>query len=301
MAIHQRLSLRFFPTVILVVLLGAALAQPHPYSGTYTFRDGRMNHRVEIHVAVDNSVSGWYGYSFLPTYFEGVLDGNVATGTHYALDTMQSILFRFEFAEDVLTSYVYPSGTELPEPVYLLRQPGPGPAEAIPAPLDVLLSQRRLDEVVATGATGVTYRLINGLHYVDLVSHALNEGGLDGYAFPDPYLLPMLHDAILIFQESPPEVQSMLADSETWRAAIETGWQDAPAAVQNRILADILQLTFDADELASLHADPTLAITEAGEHHGLVSSLVAAVSLQELRQAQARQPCFYLLGCEDQP
>ncbi len=283
---------------LILVLLGFAAAQPHPFTGTYTYSEGRINQRVDVHVAADGSVTGTYGSSFAPTFFEGRLDGNVATGRLYDLTTILTITFRFEFNQDVLTSQVYMAGTELPEPVYLLRQPGPGPTEAIPAPIGVLLRDRRHDAVVATSQGGVAFRLVDAVHYVDLLSHTLNEGGLEGYAFTGRYLEPTVSQAVEIFRSAPQGVQLMLSDSETWWPQIQAGWREAPQVAQDRIMADIVLLTYGAEYLSDLHADPALEAGGSEGCPGLAGCLVAAVSLEEIRQAQQRQPCFYLDGCQ---
>ncbi len=291
------LSLRWLAGLSLV-LLGFVAAQPHPLTGTYAYRENWINQRVDIHVAADGSVTGTYGALFGATYFEGSLDGNVAAGKLYEIFTLITHDFRFEFNQDVLTSFVNMAGSGVPEPSYLLRQPGPGPTEAIPAPIEVLLHERRRDAVVATSESGVAFRLIDALHYVDLVSHIMNEGGLEGYAFTGRYLAPMVSHVVGVFRSASADVQLMLADSGSWWRQIQTGWRDAPQDARDRIMADTVLLTFGAEDLADLHADPTFAKGGSESCPDLAGCLVAVVSLEEIRLARQRSPCFYLDGCE---
>jgi len=78
--------------------------------------------------------------------------------------TILAIAFILEIREDVLAWTVYQGSAgqppdPLPEPAHYLRQPGAGPAEPIPAPVEVLLRRGRNEAVLEVGAHGAELQL----------------------------------------------------------------------------------------------------------------------------------------------
>lgn len=283
---------------ILVAALPATVqAESQPVTGSYVFADLERESRIDIHVAADGAVTGLHypAGSGFPVYFAGTYADGVATGRYYTPTTILNIVFRFEFADDVLTQYIHYSQDELPEPVYLLRRPGPGPAEPITAPLDVLLRQGNHDAVIATSDSGSELQLRDARAIVDLLNLVISEAGLGSPAFTGRFYVDQLARIKSSFLAADEAVQLMLADSDGWWPTLGSGWHDVPAATRNRIAADVLLFAFEFEDLASRHQDPDLVSKEPGSCTAIASCIGAAADLTEL--ARARAPCFRTEGC----
>ena len=219
----SRISLAI-AAVLLAALPASVHAEGQPVTGSYVFADFGRESRIDIHVAADGSVTGLHypAASGFPVYFAGTYADGVATGRYYTPTTILNSVFRFEFADDVLTQYIQYSQDELPEPVYLLRRPGPGPAGPISAPLDVLLRQGDDGAVIATGDSGVELQLRDARATVALLNLVISEAGLGGPAFTGRYYVDQLDRMKASFLVSDEAVQLMLADSEGWWPTLES-------------------------------------------------------------------------------
>ncbi len=302
---------RRLPKIVLAcaafALAAAVAAQGHPVTGIYSYDGPDLTRTVEIHVAPDGTLTGTSRSSRNPsgTYLQGRYENGRAAGTYYDTTTLLHITFLFEFHQDVLTYYLYAGSVDeppdpLPEPTFLLRQPGTGPTEPLQAPLTVLVAQDADDTAMATGSSGVTLRLGDARRFLDLLGLAFGEAGIDNALFPNRRIyVDWLSRAKRVFEGAPHATQLLLADSATWWPPLRQGWAEAPPEQRRRVAEDALLLLF---ETAAATGDQALldASLEAVAD-GCDSLSCRAFSLfdeQSLAAARARQPCFGLGGCE---
>lgn len=284
-----------------------AAAQPHPVTGIYSYSGPDYSLTVQIHVAPDGTLTGTSrsSRSIVGAYLEGRYEDGRAQGTYYDTTTILSIAFLFEFNEDVLSYHRFAGNPRsppdpLPEPDYLLRQPGPGPTAPITAPLGWLIGQNRNDTVLATSASGVPLRLADARRYLELMVLAFGEAGISGAPYPNRRIYTdWVARAVRIFEHATPSTQLMLASSHDWWPPLQTAWPEAEPAARRRVAEDALLLLF---ETAAMTNDrPLLDANLASVAAGCDSLSCRAYSLfdeRSLAAARARQPCFNLARCD---
>lgn len=289
-----------------LALPGAAWAQPHPATGVYERDLGERRLVIELHVAADGTLTGLSksGRTAPGFYFEGNYAAGHATGFFHDPTTILAIAFMLEIREDVLawTTYMGSAGQPpepLPEPGYYLRQPGDGPTEPIPAPVEVLLRRDRSDAVMEVGAQGAELQLRDVRAVLEVALLAMREAGLEGALYPGRIYYSWVDYVTRAFEHAAPETQALMADSETWWPALEAGWSEAPAAARQRVAQDVLLMIFTRETVRGWldEAAAGFQVEEGPRCTVLMSCMLRTIDEESFAAAAQRLPCFSVDSC----
>lgn len=289
-----------------LALTGAAWAQPHPATGVYERELGDRRLVIELHVAADGTLTGLSksGRTAPGYYFEGSYSDGYATGFFHDPTTILAIAFILELREDVLawTTYMGSAGQPpepLPEPRYYLRQPGDGPTEPIPAPVEVLLQRDRNDAVMEVGAQGAELQLRDVRAVLAVALLAMREAGMEGALYPGRIYYYWVDYVTRGFRHAAPETQALMADSETWWPALEAGWSEAPAATRQRLAQDVLLMIFTRETVRGWLDEAAAGFqVEAGPRCTVLMSCVLRTFDEEsFAAATQRLPCLSVDSC----
>lgn len=310
-AAHARPTSHATLVTLALCLVGLALpaaagAQPHPVTGVYERDLGERRLVIELHVGADGTLTGLSKSS--PTspgyYFEGGYANGYATGFFHDPTTILAIAFMLEVHEDVLAWSVYPGSAgqppePLPEPNYYLRQPGDGPPEAIPAPVEVLLRRGRNDAVMEVGAQGAELQLRDVRAILEVALLAMREAGLKGALYPGRIYYSWVDYVRRGFRSAAPETQTLMADSESWWPALEAGWSEAPAAARQRVTQDVLLMIFTPETVRGWLAEAAAGfrVEEGPQCTVLMSCMLRMVDEESFEAATQRLPCFSVHSC----
>lgn len=292
-----------------LALFSTAWAQPHPATGVYERDfDGRRL-VIELHVAEDGTVTGESRPSKTSPgyYFEGSFADGQATGFFNDPTTILSIVFTLEVHEDVLTWYVYPGSIGQPpdaeaQPSYYLRQPGPGPTEPLPAPIDVLLKKGRNDTVLKVGANGAELQLRDVRNFLEAALLAMREAGLEGALFPGRIYYLWVSYVTNAFGRAAPETQALMAASETWWPQLEDEWRAAAPAARERVAQDVLLMIFTPETVAGWlqEADDGYWVEQDGPTcSSLMTCVLRTFDRQSYEDAMRRLPCLSVHACPE--